>query len=92
MAKTISREVTVYVYKFAYVDSASMSITDIEEVNSTEKLGVRRLGEMGKNLGGKICVHADEKTVKYELPLSRFITACEDYSKEVNEEATENNE
>ena len=93
MAKTITREVTIYRYKFARVDAATMAITDVVEIESPKELGVRDLGKKGKELDDRICVHTDKITRKYELPLDRFIAACNQYAEDAantTEESTDN--
>lgn len=87
MSKTISREITIHVYKFAHVDAASMQMTDLVDVQSPVALGIRQQAAKSKELDGRLCVGQETKSVKYELPIDRFIAACEEYAKEVQEKA-----
>ena len=89
MAKNITREMTLYVYTFAKVDSANCQVFDVEVIESGEAIGVRRLAEIGKEKGGKLCVSSTKKEFRYSLPIDRFIEACKEYAKEI-EEAHEN--
>lgn len=82
MAKTISREVTIYKYHFAHIDTATLSMTDLETIETAIPMSPRTVSAKGKELGDKLPVSTETETRKYELPIDLFIKACETYAKE----------
>lgn len=81
--KVITRDVKVYTYTFAMVDVATGNATEMKKVITAEPLTRSGMKEFIEKNPGFICIHKDEKNVKYSLPLTNFVAACEAYANSI---------
>lgn len=81
--KLITREVRVYKHTFANVDVSNGVLKNKITITQPEKLTRAEKKAISEANNGAIMVNVEQETVRYSLPLTEFIAACEDYAKRV---------
>lgn len=81
--KLITREVRVYKYTFANVDVGSGVLMNKITITRPEKITRAEKKQISEQNNGAIMVHIDQDSVRYSLPVTEFIAACENYAERV---------
>lgn len=81
--KFITREVTIYTYRFANVDIATGNATNIVSVSVYDKLSLRQIKKKCEELNGAIHISTEEHNEKYSLPVQEFVRACAEYAERI---------
>lgn len=92
--KVISRNVTVYAYKFANVDLDTGNIANVMVRRTVVPMSLREIQRYGTE-HNVFHVRTDKEVVRYVLPLERFVEAATAYAAEngeIDEQEDDNSE
>lgn len=80
--KCITREMKMYKYIFANIDLASGTVHNTREFHVPVPMSRKAIKERCE-ADNSVMIHKEEFVVRYSLPLSKFVEACEAYAAEV---------